>query len=291
MPTFWLARRDGRLHRDVLAAERSGQPVGTKPQEPRRHGPRPFRPARPAPAAQGADRGVAGHPVRHRGAPADRHDLRRPRPLRDDGVAGCPQHAPVPAGRADLRPQRRGRGSRRHRRPAARARHPGSGVGPDRFGAGVRVDHRCDPSPRRRRDGRTRRRRAVARDQRAHLRGQRLAEHGHRHVGAALPAVARALSAGPPRRPRRGFRPVHPAESAPSRSIRASARRWCSPANRWTTTRVGRCSNRGNWSTWTPGCGSAAASCYPTRQRICCATKTSARRCSGPSTPRSRVVT
>ena len=92
----------------------------------------------------------------------DRHHLHRARPLRDDRIARRRQHPPVPAGRPDLRAQRCARGPRCPRRAAARGRHRRPGTGPDRFRAGVRVDHRLDPGARRRRDRRPGRRDALA---------------------------------------------------------------------------------------------------------------------------------
>ncbi len=71
-----------------------------------------------------------------------------------------------------------------------------TGIGADRFRAGVRVDHRVDPGARRRRDRRPGRRDALVGRQRADLRGQHSAEHGHRPVGPTLPGVARVVCVG-----------------------------------------------------------------------------------------------
>lgn len=209
------------MHRDLLAAGRAGQPVRTEPAKPRRHRPGHLRRARRAAPLQGADSGLAGRRIRDRGAPVDRHHRHRPRPLRHHRLARHPQHPPVYAGRPDLRAQRRPRRAGHHRRAAARDRYRRFGIGRHRLRARVRLDHRLDPGPRRRHHRGARRRHAMARRARSDLRGQRAAEHGHRHVGAALPANPRALRLGSIRRcgvPRPRIRLAHHTNS---RALRA----------------------------------------------------------------------
>ena len=69
--------------------------------------------------------------------------------------------------------------------------------------------------------------------------------------------------------------PVRNSTCTPSEFTQVGAavqrgRRWCSPPNRWTTTRGGRCWLRVNSCTSTPGCRSIAAWCCPIRPDSCC---------------------
>ena len=73
-------------------------------------------------------------------------------------------------------------------------------------------------------------------EQRADLRGQHAAQHGHRPVGAALPGVPRAVHSGSVDDTSRPtpISTAHQADSRPVADICVGGRRWCSPPSRWT---------------------------------------------------------
>ena len=268
--TLWLARRDRRLHRDVLVAGRAGQPGRAEQEKPGRHGPGRLRRARPAAATQGADSGLAGRRLRHRSASDDRHDVHRPCPLCDDRVARRPQHPPVFAGRPDLRAQRRARGPGRPRCTAARGRHRRPGFGPDRFRAGVRLDHRLDPRPGRRRDRGSGRR---------HDDGSRRMCRSMRSTccSARPPTCGRCATPSPTSSTSwTGDETVAPKFDMRTKRIHAWSEQLCTrPSVVFATERMDDDPRwsllaPGSWSTSTPGCGSPEMWCCPTRPDICC---------------------
>ena len=257
--TFWLLDAP-----DSLSEQSRRNPDGT--------GLGVFDAARPTAAAQGADRGVAdaefateAHQmtgttfIAHvRYATTGSLDIRNTHPFLQDGRIFA--HNGVLEGLDVLDERLREVGADR------------PGAGPNRLRAGVRVDHRLDPRPRRRRLRRAGRRHALAGGQRADLCGQRAAEHGHRHVGAALPGNPRAVPAGPARR--RCIRSrIRLAHQANSRAVGASVHAAVGGVRHRADGRRPALASAGTGRTGARRrrrCRSTGAWCCPTRPGICC---------------------